>query len=105
MLKKDKKIISYGATYKSTTVFNYCKINSKIIDYVTDTTLNKQGKYTPGTHIKIISPKQGMNDSVDFAFLGAWNFKKEIFNKEKKFLKKGGGFITHVPKVMILKKK
>ena len=29
-------------TYKSTTVFNYCKINSKIIDYVTDTTLNKQ---------------------------------------------------------------
>ena len=102
--KKNKKIISYGATYKSTTVFNYCKINSKIIDYVTDTTLNKQGKYTPGTHIKIISPEQGMNDSVDFAFLGAWNFKKEIFKKEKKFLKKGGGFITHVPHVTILKK-
>ena len=103
--KRDKKIISYGATYKSTTVFNYCKLNSKIIDYVTDTTLNKQGKYTPGTHIKIISPEQGMNDSVDFAFLGAWNFKKEIFNKEKKFLNKGGGFITHVPKVTIYKNK
>ena len=103
--KNEKKIISYGATYKSTTVFNYCKINSKIIDYVTDTTLNKQGKYTPGTHIKIISPEQGMNDSVDFAFLGAWNFKKEIFNKEKKFLNKGGGFITHVPKVTIYKNK
>ena len=102
--KKNKKIISYGATYKSTTVFNYCKINSKIIDYVTDTTLNKQGKYTPGTHIKIIAPKDGMNKSVDYAFLGAWNFKKEIFKKEKNFLKRGGRFITHVPKVMILNK-
>ena len=39
---KGNKIISYGATYKSTTVFNYCNIDSKLIDYVTDTTLNKQ---------------------------------------------------------------
>ena len=102
--KKNKKIISYGATYKSTTVYNYCNLNSKMIDYVTDTTLNKQGKYTPGTHIKIISPEEGMNDTVDYAFLGAWNFKKEIFKKEKNFLKKGGKFITHVPKVMTLSK-
>ena len=102
--KKKKKIISYGATYKSTTIFNYCKINPKIIDYVTDTTLNKQGKFTPGTHIKIISPKVGMNKTVDYAFLGAWNFKKEIFKKEKNFLKKGGRFITHIPKVRILNK-
>ena len=102
--KTNKKIISYGATYKSTTVFNYCNLNSKLIDYVTDTTLNKQGKYTPGTHIKIISPEIGMNNTVDYAFLGAWNFKKEIFKKEKNFLKKGGKFITHVPKVMTLSK-
>ena len=100
--KKHKKIISYGATYKSTTVFNFCRINSQMIDYVTDTTLNKQGKYTPGTHLKIISPNEGMNDNVDYAFLGAWNFKKEIFKKEKNFLKRGGRFITHVPKVMTI---
>tara|TARA_B100002019_G_scaffold275270_1_gene272995 strand:- start:708 stop:1901 length:1194 start_codon:yes stop_codon:yes gene_type:complete len=102
--KKNKKIISYGATYKSTTVFNYCNLNSKMIDYVTDTTHNKQGKYTPGTHIKIISPEYGMNDTVDYAFLGAWNFKKEIFKKEKNFFKRGGKFITHVPRVMTLTK-
>ncbi len=102
--KTNKKIISYGATYKSTTVFNYCRLNSKLIDYVTDTTLNKQGKYTPGTHIKIISPELGMNNTVDYAFLGAWNFKKEIFKKEKNFLKRGGKFITHVPTVMTLSK-
>ena len=101
---KNKKIISYGATYKSTTVFNYCKINNQYFDYITDTTLNKQGKFSPGQHIPIISPSKGMNETVDYAFLGAWNFKKEIINKEKKFIKRGGKFITHVPVIKILAK-
>ena len=104
MKKKRKKIISYGATYKSTTVFNYCNVDSKLIDYVTDTTLNKQGRYTPGTHIPIISPEKGMNETVNYAFLGAWNFKKEIFNKEKKLINKGLRFITHVPWPQIISK-
>jgi len=99
---KNKKIISYGATYKSTTVFNYCKINSNLFDYVTDTTKNKQGKFTPGTHIPIISPKIGINNTVDYAFLGAWNFKREILNKEKQNIKRGLKFISHVPKTHII---
>ena len=55
-------------------------------------------------HIPIISPNKGMNESVDYAFLGAWNFKKEIFNKEKKLIKKGTKFITHVPWPKIISK-
>jgi methylation protein EvaC len=102
--RKNKKIISYGATYKSTTVFNYCKIGTNLIDYVTDTTLNKQGKYTPGQQVPIISPKKGMNKTVDYAFLGAWNFKREILKKEKNFIKRGGRFITHVPSAKIISK-
>ena len=101
---KGNKITSYGATYKSTTVFNYCNIDSKLIDYVTDTTLNKQGRFTPGMHIPIISPEKGMNESVNYAFLGAWNFKKEIFRKEKILLNKGLRFISHVPWPQIIGK-
>jgi len=100
--QKNKKIISYGATYKSTTVFNYCNLGKKYFSYVTDTTFNKQGKYTPGKHIPIVSPEIGFNKSVDYAFLGAWNFKKEILKKEKIFIKNGGKFITHVPNIKIL---
>lgn len=100
--KRKKKIISYGATYKSTTVFNYCNVGKNYLDYVTDTTPNKQGKFTPGKHVPIISPEDGFNDSVDYAFLGAWNFKKEIVSKEKNFIERGGRFITHVPKPRII---
>ena len=94
-----KRVISYGATSKSTTIFNYCKIGKDLIEYITDTTPEKQGKYSPGVHIPIISPEDGFNSSVDFAFLGAWNFSREIKEKEKDFK---GKFITHVPIVRVL---
>ncbi len=45
--------------------------------------------FTPGQHLPIISPEKGMTDSVDYAFLGAWNFKNEIIKKEKRIYKKG----------------
>jgi len=94
---KNKKIIGYGATAKSTTILNYCEINSQTIDYFLDTTKDKQNKYTPGTKIKIEKYKGAINKNVDYVFLGAWNFKKEIFKKEKKYIKSGGKFIIHTP--------
>ena len=94
---KNKKIIGYGATAKSTTILNYCKINHTTIDYFLDTTKDKQNKYTPGTKIKIKKYNGSINNDVDYVFLGAWNFKKEIFKKEKKFIKSGGKFIIHTP--------
>ncbi len=97
MLKtQKKKIIGYGATYKSSTVLNFCKINKDFIRYFLDTTPTKAGKFTPGTHIPI-KKYNGISNDVDYAFLGAWNFKDEIFKKEKKYRKRGGKFITHVP--------
>ena len=92
------KIVSYGATSKSTTVFNYCGITSELIDYIVDTTPAKQGKFSPGTHIPVISPEEGFDESVDYAFLGAWNFENEIASKEEGFRSRGR-FITHVPYV------
>jgi len=95
--KNNKKIIGYGATAKSVTILNYCNINNSMINYFVDTTPDKQNKYTPGTKILIKKYSNLINDNVDYAFLGAWNFKKEIFTKEKKYIKKGGKFIIHTP--------
>ena len=93
----NKKIIGYGATAKSTTILNYCKIDGSTIDYFLDTTKDKQNKYTPGTKILIKKYNGSIDNDVDLVFLGAWNFKKEIFKKEKKYIKSGGKFIIHTP--------
>jgi len=98
----NKKIIGYGATAKATTILNYCNIDEKIIDYFVDTTPDKANKYMPGKKILIRKYSLSLIKRVDFIFLGAWNFKKEIFKKEKKFIRNGGKFITHVPLPKIL---
>ena len=99
--KQNKKVISYGATSKSTTIFNYCEIKSDLIHYIIDTTPEKIGKLAPGSHIPIIS-SNGIDKDVDIAYLGAWNFATEIMNKEYDFINKGGKFITHVTLVKFI---
>ncbi len=100
--KNKKKVIGYGATAKSCTVLNFCKINSNQIDYFIDTTPDKVNKFLPGSKIFIKKYKKLQKNQVDVVFLGAWNFKDEIFKKEKLFRKKGGKFLTHVPKVRLI---
>ncbi len=99
-----KKVIGYGATAKSCTVLNYCKINSKQINYFYDTTPNKINKFLPGSKIFIKKYKKLRKKDADIVFLGAWNFKKEILNKEKLFLREGGKFLTHIPNVKLFSK-
>jgi len=95
--EKNKKIIGYGATAKSSTVLNYCNIKNETLEYFLDTTPNKTRKYMPGTHIYIKSYSKHLLNRADYVFLGAWNFKEEIFKKERRYIKNGGKFITHIP--------
>ena len=93
---KNNKICGYGATSKSTTILNYCKINNKMIDCIFDVTNEKIGKYTPLTHIPIIDYKLFKKMKYKYVFLFAWNHKKEILEKEKKNGNKNIKWITHL---------
>ena len=91
--KNGKSICGYAATSKSTTVLNYCGINTNHIDYICDTTAEKIGKYTPGSHIPIKNMDYFSKNQTDSIYLFAWNHKDEILEKEKKFR---GEWFSHV---------
>ncbi len=97
-----KRIVGYGATSKSTTVLNYCGIGPDHIEFISDTTPIKQGKYTPGVHIPVKSYNEFTANPPDYAVLFAWNHAAEIFEKEQKFLNDGGKWISFVPEVGII---
>lgn len=88
-----KKIAGYGAAAKGFSILHLAKITEKHIDYFVDDSPAKQGKYTPVTHIPIISREQAENQLPDYFFITAPNYAKVIIEKEQKFIENGGKFI------------
>jgi len=97
-----KRVVGYGATSKSTTVINYCGITSDLVEFISDTTLIKQGKLSPGAHIPVRPYEEFIRDYPDYALLFAWNHGEEIIAKETGFLAAGGKFLVYVPEVKVL---
>tara|TARA_B110000971_G_scaffold218189_1_gene256517 strand:- start:175 stop:1365 length:1191 start_codon:yes stop_codon:yes gene_type:complete len=89
----DYTIGGYAATSKSTTVLNYCNIDFNLIDFICDTTVEKIGKFSPGTHIPIVDIKHFHKINPDVTYLFAWNHKEEIFKKESDYK---GQWFSHV---------
>ena len=100
--KKGKRIVGYGAPAKGNTLLNYFKIGPEIIDYIIDTTISKQGTFTPGSHIPIMSPETLRKEMPDNVLLLSWNYADAILEKEKELRKKGVKFIIPVPRVKIV---
>ena len=96
-------VVGYGATAKFTNVMNMCGLNDNHIDYVLDTTPLKNNKWIPNTNVQIKAYEPSKVKDIDYFYLGAWNYKNEVIRKEFQFLKNGGMFITHIPKVTILR--
>ena len=99
--KNGKSIAGYAATSKSTTITNYCGINSSHLDCIFDTTPIKQGKYSPGTHIPIRSHEEFRENYPDYALLFGYNHQEEIFSKENEFIEQGGKWLLYVPEIKI----
>ncbi len=88
--KEGKKIVGYAATSKSTTITNYCGITPQLVEYISDTTPIKQGKFSPGAHIPVRPYQEFCDNYPEYALLFAWNNANEIMAKEKNFLESGG---------------
>jgi len=98
---RNKRVVGYGATSKSTTVTNYCGITPEHVEFISDTTPIKQGKLSPGAHIPVRPYAEFTRQYPDYALLFAWNHAAEIRNNEKAFVAAGGKWIVYVPEVKV----
>ena len=100
--KQNKKIIGYGASTKGNVLLQYCNINSKLLDYISEVNKFKFDKYTPGSNIKIISEKEAKLKNPDYMLVLPWHFKDHIIQREQAFLKNGGKLIFPLPDIEII---
>ena len=94
---RGKRIAAYGAAAKGCVLLNMCGLDNKTIDYVVDSTPAKQGKFMPGTGIRVYPPHKLVEDQPDYCLILAWNFAKEIMAKETGYK---GQFILPNPLVV-----
>ena len=95
--KQNKIIVGYGAPAKGNTLLNYFKIGNEILDYIVDDSKFKQGLYTPGTHIPVVSSEMLKTKKPDYVFILAWNFSESIISNLSWLRKKKVKFIIPVP--------
>jgi 2-polyprenyl-3-methyl-5-hydroxy-6-metoxy-1,4-benzoquinol methylase len=81
-----KKVAVWGAGHQSLAVISLTDI-SKQIKYVIDSAHFKQGKYTPATHVKIVSPEVLKTDPVEAIIIIAGSYSNEVTKIIKQKLK------------------
>lgn len=102
LLSDNKKIMGYGASTKGNVLLQFCGLTEKEITAIADVNPEKHGKYTPGTHIPIISEQEARAQNPDYFLVLPWHFKNSIIQREKEFLEKGGKFIFPLPEIEII---
>lgn len=101
--KRGKTVAVVSAPAKGMTLLNYCRLGPEVIDFATEKSKLKIGKFTPGTHIPIYPDSKLLKRRPDYALLLAWNFAGEIMDNLKEYRRRGGKFIIPIPKPRIVK--
>jgi SAM-dependent methyltransferase len=74
---KDKKVAIWGAGHQALAIIALITLADKI-KYVVDSASFKQGKYTPATHVPIVSPDKLASDPVDAVIVMAAGYSDEV---------------------------
>lgn len=99
---ENKRIVGVSAPAKGMTLLNYSRIGTETLDFITEKSELKIGRFSPGTHIPVVSDNELLKEMPDYALLLAWNFADEIMNNLSEYRKLGGKFIIPIPHPKIL---
>jgi len=74
---KKGKVVAWGAGHQALTLISLTNLSKKI-DFVVDSAPFKQGKYTPSSHIPIISPEKLMKINFEAVIVMAASYTDEV---------------------------
>ncbi|MCK8643384.1 class I SAM-dependent methyltransferase [Mycobacterium colombiense] len=97
-----RRVAAYGAAAKGNTLLNYAGVRPDLLPYVCDAAASKQGKFLPGSHIPIYSPKALRENRPDDVVILPWNIAQEVRTQLADLVDNGTRFVTAVPELSIL---
>ena len=100
--KQGKIVVGFGAAAKANTLLNYTGIGYDLIPFICDSSLSKQGKLMPGSHIPIKSPEILKNSPPDYLLIFPWNIADEIIEQNNFLRKHKTKFLLALPSLKII---
>jgi hypothetical protein len=100
-----KRIHLYGASTKGNTILQWCGIDSRLVECAADRNPEKDGAFTLGTDIPIVSEEKSRAMKPDAYLVLPWHFREEFIERERAFLEAGGWFIFPLPVPQIVTKR
>jgi len=82
--KQGKRIAAVGGGARSNTLLNFYRLDNTVIEFLTDASKHKIGKYTPGSNILIKDDNALYSENIDVALITAWNIGKYLTEKIRK---------------------
>ena len=101
-IREGKKVVGYGAAAKGNTLLNYCGIKGHdLIQFVSDASPHKQGKFLPASRIPVYEPDRIRDYKPDYVIIFPWNLKKEISDQLSYIRDWGGKFVVFIPEISV----
>lgn len=100
--KSGKTVIGYGASTKGNVILQYCGIGPDLLSCIGDITPFKDGVFTPGTKIPVVSMEKAKAMKPDYFLVLPWAFRSDILSREKETIHNGTKFIFPLPFVEIV---
>lgn len=97
-----RNLVGVSAPAKGMTLLNFCGIGAELLNFITEKSDLKIGRYTPGAHIPVLADSELISQRPDYALLLAWNFADEIIENLREYREKGGKFIIPIPEPRIV---
>ena len=90
--KEGKQIAGYGASHSSTLLVHQFDLN-KYLNFIVDDNEIKHYTFSPNFKIPVLPSKKIYTEKIKNVILLAWNKKKYIIKKHKRFTKNKGKFL------------
>ncbi len=95
------RIAGFGAPAKATTLMYHFGLGRDDLEFIVDDSPWKQGLFSPGLHVPIVSAQAIAERRPDVLLILAWNFAGPIMAKHQDFGDAGGRFIVPLPEVRV----
>ena len=101
-IKSKNNLIGFGASISCITLIYEFNLENKFSMLVDDNKI-KENKFSPGSQIKVLSPKKISITKKDIILILPWRFQRNIIKKHKSLLKKAGSVIQVWPQFKKMK--